>query len=296
MIGVNPPGHLFWKPEVVDAQISYYADLWRRTAGPDAPDLVTAMRNVNTDTPRRWLFLPIDPGKVQTVAFALLYHRSTSPMVFDAYLTAEKGDPSGLALMSLAYDFVLPDMMVWGEFLAIGASADYEPERDYRAELTTPDSVLGAPMSLLIWGSAAGNWPPILMADEYRQVQPTDIETLLISGSIDFSTPAQFAEEELLPSLHNGQHVIIAEQGHTGDFWGFQPEARRRLLTSFYDMGKADAALYTTLPMDFKPSVRFPVLAKVMVPVSALVIFGLVLSVWGIIRRVWRSHHKMLRN
>ncbi len=102
------------------------------------------------------MFLPINPGKVKTVAFVLLYHRSTAPMVFDAYLKPEKGDPSGLVLMSITYDFVLPNIMTWREFFAIGASADHEPGRDYRAELTTPDFVLGSPMSLLVWGSAGG--------------------------------------------------------------------------------------------------------------------------------------------
>ena len=289
MIGVNPPGHFLWRPEVVDAQVAYYADLWKQAAGPAAPDVVGAMRSVNAAMPRRWLFLSIDPGKVQNMAFVLLYHRSTAPMVFDAYLSAAKGDPSGLALMSLAYDLMMHNMMTWGEFFAIGCSADFEPGRDYRAELTTPGATLGSPMSLLIWGSATGNWPPILMADEYRQVHPTDVETLLVSGSIDFSTPAQFAEQELLPSLRKGQHVIIAEQGHVNDFWGFQPEARQRLLTSFYDTGTADASLYKYLPMNFKPAMRFPVLAKVLVAVSILLVIGLVWALWSTIRRIGRQ-------
>jgi pimeloyl-ACP methyl ester carboxylesterase len=288
MIGVNPPGHFLWKPEVGDAQLAYYADLWKQAEGSAAPDLLRAMRSVNADMPRRWLFLSIDPGKVQIMASFLLYHRTTAPMVFDAYLSAGKGDPSGLALMSLAYDLMMPNMMTWGEFFAIGCSADYETGHDYRAELTMPDAVLGAPLSLLIWGSAGDNWPPILMADEYRQVHPTEVETLLVSGSVDFSTPAQVAEQELLPSLRNGQHVVIAEQGHVNDFWGFQPEARQRLLTSFYDTGTPDASLYKYLPMDFKPAMRFPVLAKVLVAVSILLVFGLAWAVWGTLRRIGR--------
>jgi hypothetical protein len=143
-------------------------------------------------------------------------------------------------------------------------------------------------MSLLIWGSASDRWPPLLMPDEYRRVQRIDIQTLLISSSIDFSTPAQFATQELLPSLSNGRQVIIAEQGHPDDFWKFQPEARQRLLTSFFDMGVADASLYTTLPMDFKPSMRFPVLAKVLVAVSFLLVVGLVWAVWANLRRIAR--------
>jgi pimeloyl-ACP methyl ester carboxylesterase len=288
MIGVNPPGHMFWKPEVVDAQLAYYAGLWKKAEGPAAPDLVGAMRSVNADMPHRWLFLPINPGKVQAIAFMLLFHRSTSPMVFDAYVSAARGDPSGLALMTLAYDMMMPKAMTWGEFFALGYSSDYEPGRDYMAELNQPEAVLGAPMSTLVWGGASRAWPPIAMAAKYRQVQPSDVETLLISGSVDFSTPVQFAEQELLPSLHKGQHVIISEQGHTGDFWGFQPEARQRLLTSFYDTGAADASLYTLLPMNFKPSMRFPVLAKVLVAVSVILVFGLVWAVWGSIRRISR--------
>ncbi len=285
MIGVNPPGHFLWKPEVVDAQVAYYADLWKQAAGAAAPDLVTAMRRVNSGMPARWLFLPIDPGKVKMMAFVMLYHRTTAPLIFDAYLAAAQGDASGLALMSTAYDLLMPNMMTWGEFFALGSSSDFEAGRDYRAELTTPEAVLGSPMSLLIWGSAAGHWPLIQIADTYRRIHPTDVETLLISGSVDFSTPAQFAEQELLPSLRHGQHVVIAEQGHVNDFWGFQPEARQRLLTSFYDTGTADASLYTVLPMDFKPAMRFTTLAKILVGAGLLLIVGLAL---GLGRLAWR--------
>lgn len=149
--------------------------------------------------------LPIDPGKVRVMAFAMLFHRPTAPIVFDIYLAAENGDPSGLALMSIAYDFILPNMMTWSEFMAIGGSADAEPGRDYRGEFAAADSILGTPLSELIWGSTPSHRPPILMDDEYRQVRPSDVATLRISGSIDFSTPAQFAQQELLPSLHKGR-------------------------------------------------------------------------------------------
>jgi len=285
MVGVNPPGHFVWSPEVVDSQVMYYADLWRQQFGSSAPDLVAAMQSVNTSMPDHWLFLPIDPGKVKSVAFALLYHRTTAPMVFDAYLSAAKGDASGLALMSAAYDLIMPKMSVWGEFFAIGSSADYEAGRDYRTEMDPSNAVLGSPMSLLIWGSAPGNWPPYVIADEYRQVSPTDVETLLINGSVDFSTPAQFAEEELLPSLNNGQCITIAEQGHVSDFWAFQPEARQLLLTSFYDTGKADDSLYQYLPMDFTPKMRFPVIAKILIALSVIVLIGLIFLMWRLFRR-----------
>ncbi len=289
MIGVNPPGHFLWLPEAVDAQIKYYSELCQNdlTCSAHTSDLAATIQDVNRSMPRRWLFLPIDPGKVKVVAFALLFHRTTAPIVFDAYLVAEMGDPSGLALMSFAYDFIMPKMTTWGEFFAIGYSADYEQGRDYRTELTTPDAILGAPMSLMIWGPAEG-WPITPIADGYRQVHPSDVETLLVSGSVDFSTPPQFAEQELLPTLRNGRQVIIAEQGHVGDFWRFQPEAAERLLTSFFDTGAVDDSLYTYVPMDFKPSMRFPVLAKVLLGTGVLLIAVLGWAAACTLRRIRR--------
>lgn len=286
MIGVNPPGHFVWKPDVVDSQVEYYAELCRQDTecNKSNSDLAATIRDINRSMPKRWLFMPIDPGKVKVVAFTLLFHRTTAPIIFDAYRSAEAGDPSGLALMSLAYDFIMPKMMTWGEFFAIGSSADFDPNLNYREELVTSDAILGAPMSLLIWGSAE-NWPVTLMPEEYRHINPTNIETLLISGSIDFSTPAEFAETELLPSLQNGQHIVIAEQGHTNDFWSFQLTAAERLLTSFFNTGKADDSLYTYLPIDFKPAMRFTVVAKILTFTGLLLIVGLALLVNHFIRR-----------
>lgn len=286
MIGVNPPGHFVWKPEVVDAQVEYYAKLCRQDTycNQKTSDLAATMRGVNQSMANRWFFLPIDPGKVKVVAFTLLFHRTTAPIIFDAYLAAEAGDPSGLALMSLAYDFLMPNMMTWGEFLAIGFNSDFESNLNYREVLSKPNAILGTPLSLLVWG-AADNWPAETLPADYRRVQPTDIETLLVSGSVDFSTPAQFAETELLPSLQNGQHIVIAEQGHTNDFWSFQQDAAEQLLTSFYVTGKADDSLYTHLPMDFKPAMRLSVLAKILTFTGMLLIVGLVLLIAHLVRR-----------
>jgi hypothetical protein len=128
------------------------------------------------------------------------------------------------------------------------------------------------------------------MPDEFRDVQPSDVETLLVSGSIDYSTPPQFATEELLPALSNGQQVILSEFGHTGDVWGLQPEATVHLVTTFYDTGEVDDSLFTYQPMDFSVGFlgSFPKLAKTMLAVVVLVPLGLVALVWFIVRRLRR--------
>jgi pimeloyl-ACP methyl ester carboxylesterase len=286
MIGVNPPGHM----------LDHYADLCRRDAACAAhtSDLADTLRRVNRSMPESWLGIPIDPGKVRAVAHVMLYTRTSAPLVFDAYLAADRGDASGLALMSLAYDFILPDMMTWGEFLAVGGSADGEPGRDYRGEFASAGGILGAPMSELIWGSTPAGWPAICMDDRYRRVEPSDVETLLVGGSLDFATPAEFATEELLPFLKNGRQVILAEQGHVQDFWTFQPAAAERLLTGFFDTGAADDSLYEYLPMDFKAPIGFPLLAKILFGAVAVSTLGLSLAAVLIVSRIrrWKAATK----
>ena len=289
MIGVNPPGHFVFEPETIDAQLEYYAQLCAQDAECSArtPDLAETMRHVAHNLPERWLFIPVDTGKVKVVTFTQLFHRGTAALVFDAYLAAEAGDPSGLALMSLVYDLLPPDL-TWGETAPIVFSADYDPSRDYVAEMDPPDSILGSPLSLLEWSSAA-SWPTQqLIPAELRRVQPSDVETLLVSGSIDFSTPAEFATDELLPYLTNGKQVILAEMGHVNDVGTLQPAATERLLTSFNDTGVADDSLYTYAPMDFGVSLGFPALAKIVLGIVLLLIAVVVVVIWFIVRRIRR--------
>jgi pimeloyl-ACP methyl ester carboxylesterase len=291
MIAVNPPGHFVWEPDIVDAQITYDAELCAEDSECSArtEDLAETVRNVSHNIPERWLLIPIDPGKVRFITPFMLFHRGTAAIVFDAYLAAEGGDPSGLALMSLAYDFMVPSLTTWGDFLAKG-SIDYDPGRDWITDMNPPNSILGSPTSLMIGGAAqlSDGWPVAPMPDEFHEVQPTDVETLLVSGSIDYSTPSQFATEELLPALSNGEQVILSEFGHFGDVWGFQSEATRHLLATFYDTGEVDDSLFTYQPMDFHVGLGFPAIAKIALSVVVLVIVGLVLLVRFVVRRLRR--------
>lgn len=289
MIGVNPPGRFVWEPHMVDKQIEYYGCLWEKdeTARRRSPNLAASMRQVSHNMPRRWLFFPIDAGKVNAVAFVMLFQRRTASQVFDAYLAAAEGDASGLALMSMAYDLLVPKAFVWGDFFAKGGAADLDPLRDYAATLRTSDSIIGSPISLLIWAPLSEAWPSDEQPPRPRTAPLSDVETLLVSGSVDFSTPAEYATEELLPSLRNGKQVILHELGHVGDVWNVQPLATQRLLSSFFATGIADDSLYRTVTMDFRVRFGFPVLAKVLLAASMLLAIGLgflgALAVWNLL-------------
>ena len=288
MIGVNPPGHFLWEPKVVDAQLHRYAELWSKDSAMSArtPDLTKCMWNVLHNMPRRWLFFGINPGKVRAVTFPLLYSRKTAAMVFDAYAAADHGDPSGLAVMSMASDFVLPNLFVWGDLISKGGSADFDSTRDYSKEMIPPDALLGSPISKLLFGPIENdNWPIVLLPSRYRTLQRSEVQTLLLSGSMDFSTPPEFATNELLPYLPNGKQVIISEAGHIDDVWHLEPQAAERMVTSYFDTGIPDTSLLKYVPMDFHVSWGFPKLAKAALGLVIAIIAALAgVIVWWIKR------------
>jgi pimeloyl-ACP methyl ester carboxylesterase len=288
MVGVNPPGRFVWEPSTIDQQIEYYSRLWSQDSlcRFRTSDLTQTMRNVLQNMPNHWLVFPIDPGKVKLITFALLYHRNTAAKVFDTYVAADKGDPSGLALMTLAYDFMFPRMITWGDLAAKAISADIDSTRNYAIEMDPPNSILGSPFSKLLWSLA--DWPTASIPDEYRKVQRSSVPTLLLSGSIDFSTPAEYATNQLLPQLENGKQVILAEMGHTHDIWNVQHPAAVRLVTSFFDSNVADDSLFTYSPMDFNVSWGFPIIAKIVLGFVFFAILSIMFLFRAIIRRIRR--------
>lgn len=283
MIAVNPPGRFVWEPEMVDRQLEYYARLCAEDAacGARTDDLAETMRRVVRNMPERWLLLPIDPGKVRVTTFALLFNRGTAAQVFDAYIAADGGDASGLALMSLAYGFVMPSMFVWGDMAIKAGTADCDPARDYGADMDPPGAILGSPLSRLLWASLPCSQLEPIPA-ELRQARPSDVETLLVTGSVDFSTPAAYAAEELLPHLANGTLVRLAEQGHVPDLFSAQRPATSRMLATFYATGAVDETLHVHAPMDFSVRWGFPRLAKLgVIALVATAMAGVLLS-WRI--------------
>ena len=106
-------------------------------------------------------------------------------------------------------------------------------------------------------------------------MRPSEVETLVVGGELDFAIPPQVAHEQLLPSLENGQEIILPGFGHSGDFWDYQPEANRRLINTFLASGGVDDSLYRPQPVDFTPEVTLPALAKGIV--GSMVGFALVM-------------------
>jgi pimeloyl-ACP methyl ester carboxylesterase len=289
LIAVNPPGHFLWKAEVIDGQLEEVAELCAQDAGCSARtgDLAETMHEVARDMPARWLFLPIRPGTVKLGSFFGMFETSTAPMsapvMIDAWLSAAEGDASGLAMITFFAKMVFPSAFVWGETAATG-SIDVPVALAYLAEANLGDSILGTPGSTWMFGGLSA-WPASPPPQKALAVEPSDVETLMLSGTLDFSTPPQFARDEVLPWLSKGQQVILPGFGHSGDVWGVQPEATAHLLTRFYATGVADDSLYTDQPVDFKVGLGFPEMAKLLVAVSTLIVLLVVAAVWFVIAR-----------
>jgi len=272
MVAVNPPGHMFYyAPEMIDEQLAYYASLCAQDpkCSAQTDNLAETIRTVSQNMPDRWWGFPINRGMIRAASFESLSDTQAAAKVFDTWLAAAKGDYSGMAMLSLAGPMMFADATVWGENIAKAASADYEMTRELRANMNLAASILGSPRSEMAAGAAG--WAVNIIPEEYQSVQPSAVETLLVSGSIDLWTPSQFAEDELLPSLSKGQHVVVAESGHAEMLWG-QPEASEKLLSSFFDMGEADDSLFTYQPWVYNVGLGFPVIAKTILAVGILIV------------------------
>ncbi|MEU8656254.1 alpha/beta hydrolase [Actinoplanes philippinensis] len=295
MIGVNPPGHMVWDPAITDDQISRYGRLCAADAGCSARtgDLAASMREVTTSMPRRWGPFAIHPGSVRAASMFAMHHngRSSAPLnaptVIDAYLSG----PGALWAMSVLGEMQLPESIVWGEFASF-AMIDAPAAQDFYRAGGDPGSVLRSDGTNFLWGGPAGFatvWPDSPDNAPYRTPQPSTTETLLISGTLDLSTPAETATRDLLPLLPRGHQVILPELGHSADFWD-NADAGRHLLNTFYDSGTVDESKFGSRPVAFDPGpLTMSTIATILLGVTAgAVVLALVLST-VLIRRVRRG-------
>lgn len=295
LMGANPPGRMVWEPGQADSLIGRYGELWKQD--PDAirrtPDLIGAITRVHADFPRRWLFFPIHEGTVRASVHSFFFHRSTSAQAFDAYVAAAEGDASGLWLISFVGGRIFPDLVNWGDNAAKALSADFDSSRDYLRDLMPPGAVFGSPLGAFLWGAAQTTaWPVEKIPQRFQVVERCSVETLMFSGSLDFSTLAVNAQTDLLPYFPHGHHVVMGEAGHIGDLWNLQPNATSHLLRTFVRTGAIDTSRMRYMPMSFNVSWGFPVLAKLAVGGGLVLILLIGWGVWKL-TRVWQRRRKV---
>jgi len=293
LIGVNTPGHFIWGRDAFDEMIEHISELCAQDAvcSSRTSDFAQTMYDVNRNMPSRWLFFNIDPGTVRIGAHVMFFSSQTMPMALDAYLAAGEGDPSGLAMMNLAMTIMFADP-VYGDQFSKGGSVDLDKYHGFDS-VSLRDSILGAPLSELIWPLAT-EWPIELIPKDLREFQETDVEMLLVNGTVDFSTPLT-ALDEARPYFHEARVVLLPEFSHTEDVMTLQPEAFERLVTSYYDTGVADDSLYVYEPLSFKPGMRATMMAKLLVAAMIVLPALIVLGVMLVVRRTLRGKRRIAK-
>ncbi len=262
MIGANPPDRFFWNPEMIDQQIQQYSQLCSEDefCKKNLENLEDMMRRVNQKMSKKWLFLTIDPDKVKLMTFVLLFHRQTAALAIDAYQAADQGDASGLALLSKAYDIAIPGMFNWGDFTLKAVSADYQPTHNYEKELDPKGTIMGSPLSQYFWFYLPEEFE--IIPERYRTMSMTDVETLILSGNLDFSTPSTYAKNEILPYLKNGRQIIFSDAGHVNDLWNVKSVRDENLIPHFFNTGEVEETDLEKRPMEFDISFGLPGIAK----------------------------------
>ena len=163
-------------------------------------------------------------------------------MIFDAYLAAAEGDPSGLAMLNLLTATMMPaNQTVFGDQFSKGGTADLEKYAGSDS-ISLGNSIMGAPHSELIWPLFEA-WPIELIPKGLREFQESDVEMLLVNGTVDFSTPPT-ALDAAKPYFHKAQMVLLPEFSHVDDVHNLQPQAFERLITSYFDTGVADESVF----------------------------------------------------
>jgi pimeloyl-ACP methyl ester carboxylesterase len=285
LIGVNTPGRFIWRPADFDRLIGYISGLCEQDAvcSSRTDDFAQAMYAVNHKMPERWLFFKIDPGTIRFGSHMLFFSNRQMPMVFDAYLAAAEGDASGLAMMNLLGRLAPTGQVVFGDQIIKAASADVD-RYDGLESVSLGESIMGAPLSEMMWPVVA-EWPVELIWQDLRELQESDVEMLLVNGTVDFSTPP-FALDEAEPYFHNAQIVLLPEFSHTEDVHTLQPEAFERLITSYFDTGVGDDSLFVYQPLSFEPRLSLPVIARLMVGAMITLSVLIVVGVAWIVRRI----------
>lgn len=286
MLGVNTPGHFIYDRHVFDDMLHHISDLCSQnsTCSSRTDDLAHAIYNVNHNMPKQWLFFPIDQGSIRFGTQMLFFSNTNMPMIIDAYLSANDGDPSGLAMLNLMGK-VMAIPITLGDMLSKGGSADLARYQGLES-VSLGDSIMGAPMSEMVWPMAEA-WPIGLMDEKLRDFQESDVDMLLVNGTVDFSTPPT-ALEEAKPYYHHAQMVLLSEFSHVSDIETLQPAAFEHLITSYYDTGIADASLFEYQPISFGAGLSLSIVAKLLVGGMIglpVLLIGLVIF---IVRRVRR--------
>lgn len=267
MVGVNPPGHFIWWPEKTAEIVNLYDSLYMhqkfRFKGEGSIDM--AMKKAFETMPKRWAMIKLDADKIKVGIFAFMFQKDYAVIAFDAiFKAAYRKDYSGLCLIQKMFSYA-SSKNIWGDAFIKGLPADYDKNIDYVKILRADTSSLGPNTSLFLWGAVPDDFS-ISIPAYFKTTHESTTETLLISGDLDVSTPADYAKNELLPTLRNGKQIIIKHMSHN-DLDVTQLNNYRKTMVDYFDYGNASSSSYQYDEISFKPKKNINRIAKLIYPI-----------------------------
>lgn len=249
MIGACPPGYFLTRPEQAEFTLAHYDSLYQLQYGQGS--IRDAMRKAFQQMPKRWSGFRLDADKIKTGTMIALYARDFAMVAFDAYFKAvNKGDYSGLFLLQKIQD--MNSGAVIGDIFSKTVSADIIDSADYSNYLKTNDQTILGNNIATIYQSMANVWAIKSIPEEYKKCRMSDSETLIISGDLDFRTPAYITEKELMPYLTHGQHIVLQNMSHRDIFMNVMKSPD--FLSNYFDSGIADKKSISSIEkIDFTP-------------------------------------------
>jgi len=214
------------EPAEVDATLRRVSREWRTKPENVArsEDILQDLTGVLAALPREHNGVLIDPGTLRLITFMALYTKPQTEMVLQAVVAAKRGDYTNLAQVDRLWPTVV-DLFNWGDLCLKTFSSQAGPSRDFVAEMSPSDSIIGSPLTLLGWGCrqfSSLRTKPL----NHLQMQSIPVPTLLVYGSEE----AAVSPRRQLRFFPQGRLEVLGNLGHM-DVW----EQANRLQKAFFD-------------------------------------------------------------
>ena len=257
MIGACPQGGFLTKPEQVEETLNKYDSLYlAQKDSLNKGSIKEAIKEAFKKMPKRWRTFKLDADKIKAGTVGALYATGFATLAFDFYFKAAyTGDYSGLFLLQKYYD--INKSKAIGDVYAKTVTADLNVDWNNKLaieNLRKTNATLGGNQSLL-YGRTYEAWGFKSISKEFQRNKISDVETLIISGDLDFRTPATITESELIPYLTNSKHITLKNSSHIDILRDVMNS--QEFLKKFLEDGIADKNLLREAKtIEFHPKVK----------------------------------------
>lgn len=253
MIGAAPQGNLLVNPYAIEKYITKYDSIYALQSQPKYKGSIKqAMKIAFKNMPEKWGGFNLSIDKIKTGTVNALYATGFATVAFNAYFKAAfEDDYSGLFLFQKIYDASRSNAI--GDVFAKSVTADLTPETEFllkRENIRKADTLLLSSNYALLYGGTYKAWGFKPIPSNFQLPKKISNEVLVISGDLDFRTPAEVAERELMPYLEKGNHILLENSSHMDILKTIMSSPD--FLKKFFDDGIADKNLLMKRnPIDF---------------------------------------------